>query len=175
MEVMSVPAANTQPTMQAAGQPAIRQVPSESMDSTKTIIDNLTTAVLLLGTDLRLLAMNPAAEELLDVSANQVLGTSAERLLPETTLFTAALGRAATSGAPFTEREMHLTLPAQTITVDCSVTPIGESRDSALQAQPEYVGPNRQTRLVEEGSREVPLANSHPARDVRRQVVPDST
>ena len=101
------------------------------MDSTKTIIDNLTTAVLLIGTDLRVLAMNPAAEELLDVSANQVLGTSAERLLPETALFAAALGRAVTSGAPFTEREMRLTLPAQTITVDCSVTPIGESRDDA--------------------------------------------
>ncbi|MCK5363614.1 MAG: PAS domain-containing protein [Gammaproteobacteria bacterium] len=128
---MSVPAANTQPARQPAGQPAIRQVQSEPVDSTKTIIDNLTTAVLLIGTDLRVLAMNPAAEELLDVSANQVLGTSAERLLPETALFAAALGRAVTSGAPFTEREMRLTLPAQTITVDCSVTPIGESRDDA--------------------------------------------
>jgi len=101
------------------------------VDSAKAIIDNLTTAVLLLGTDLRVLAMNPAAEELLDVSANQVLGTSAERLFPETALFAAALARAAASGAPFTEREMQLALPAQTISVDCSVTPIGESRGVA--------------------------------------------
>jgi two-component system nitrogen regulation sensor histidine kinase GlnL len=100
------------------------------VDSSKAIIDNLTTAVLLLGTDLRVLAINPAAEELLDVSANQVLDTSAEGLFPETALFGAALARAATSGAPFTEREMSLALGSQTIRVDCSVTPIGEGRDA---------------------------------------------
>ena len=116
------------------------------MDSTKAIIDNLTTAVLLLGTDLRLLAMNPAAEELLDVSANQVLGTSAERLLPETALFAAALARAATSGAPFTEREMRLALTAQTIIVDCSVTPIGESH-SEVRLLVELVQVDRRRRI----------------------------
>ncbi len=142
---MSVPAANTQP----ARQPASGQVQSEPVDSTKAIIDNLTTAVLLLGTDLRLLAMNPAAEELLDVSANQVLGTSAERLLPETALFVAALARAATSGAPFTEREMRLALPAQTITVDCSVTPIGESRGE-VRLLVELVQVDRHRRITRE-------------------------
>lgn len=101
------------------------------MDSTKAIIDNLTTAVLLLDTDLRVLAMNPAAEELLDVSANQVLGTNAERLFPETALFAAALARAAASAAPFTEREMRLAVASQTVLVDCSVTPIGENREVA--------------------------------------------
>ena len=110
----------------ATRQPLEGRLQSEPVDSTKTIIDNLTTAVLLLGADLRLIAMNPAAEELLDVSANQVLGSSAERLLPETALFTAALARAAVSGAPFTEREMRLALPAHTITVDCSVSSVGE-------------------------------------------------
>jgi len=107
-------------------QPASRPAQSESVDSSKAIIDNLSTAVLLLGTDLRVLAMNPAAEELLDVSANQVLGSSAERLFPETEVFATALARAAASGAPFTEREMRLDLGAQTINLDCSVTPIGE-------------------------------------------------
>jgi two-component system nitrogen regulation sensor histidine kinase GlnL len=127
MEVMSVAAANTQP----ARRPAIGEVRSEPVDSAKAIIDNLTTAVLLLGTDRRLLAMNPAAEELLEVSANQVLGTSAEQLLAESALFADALDRASSSGAAFTEREMRLALPAQTISVDCSVTPIGESRGEA--------------------------------------------
>lgn len=119
---MSVPAARTEPYRRSAPRPA-ESVP---VDSSRTIIDNLTTAVLLLDTDLRLVAMNPAAEELLDVSANQVLGSSAERLLPETALFAAALARAAASGAPFTEREMRLEFAAHTVTVDCSVTPIGE-------------------------------------------------
>ncbi len=116
--------------------PATRQsvegrLQSEPVDSTKAIIDNLTTAVLLLAADLRLIAMNPAAEELLDVSANQVLGSSAERLLPESALFAAALARAAVNGAPFTEREMRLTLPAHTITVDCSVSTVGEGSGEA--------------------------------------------
>lgn len=116
------------------------------MDSSRTIIDNLTTAVLLLDTDLRLVAMNPAAEELLDVSANQVLGSSAERLLPETALFAAALARAAASGAPFTEREMRLELAAHTITVDCSVTPIGEG-DGEVRLLVELVQVDRHRQL----------------------------
>ncbi len=124
---MSPAAANAQP----AGRPAIGELRSESVDSAKAIIDNLTTAVLLLGADRRVLAMNPAAEELLEVSANQVLGSDAERLLADSALFAAALARATSSGAAFTEREMRLALPAQTISVDCSVTPIGESRGEA--------------------------------------------
>ena len=119
------------------------------MDSTKAIIDNLTTAVLLLGPDLRLLAMNPAAEELLDVSANQVLGTSAEGLLPETALFATALARAAISGAPFTEREMRLALPAHTVTVDCSVSPMSESGGEA-RLLVELVQADRHRRITRE-------------------------
>jgi two-component system nitrogen regulation sensor histidine kinase GlnL len=105
---------------------------SETMDSAKSVFDNLATGVLLLDAELRLLAMNPAAEELLDISAKQMLGESAERLLPETELFVAALGRAGTSGAPLTEREMRLSLPGESvITVDCSVTPIPDSGGEA--------------------------------------------
>jgi len=120
---MSVIATKTKP---AAHPVSRRPSESESVDSMQSIVDNLTTAVLLLDTDLCLLAMNPAAEELLDVSANQVLGTSAERLLPETTHFADAMARAALGRASFTERQMRLVLPAQTLTVDCSVTTIGE-------------------------------------------------
>jgi two-component system nitrogen regulation sensor histidine kinase GlnL len=119
------------------------------VDSTKAIIDNLTTAVLLLGPDLCLLAMNPAAEELLDVSANQVLGTSAEGLLSETALFAAALARAAINGAPFTEREMRLALPTHTITVDCSVSPVSESGGEA-RLLVELVQVDRHRRITRE-------------------------
>ena len=139
---MSLAAANPQPVATTVA----RRRQSEPVDSTKAIIDNLTTAVLLLDTDLRLLAMNPAAEELLDVSANQLLGTSVERLLPETALFDAALARAAASGARFTEREMRLALGAQTITVDCSVTPIGE-RCGELQLLVELVRVDRHRQM----------------------------
>ena len=149
LDGMPLPVANTQPAKQPTRRPAIRQVHSELVDSTKAIIDNLTTAVLLLGPDLCLLAMNPAAEELLDVSANQVLGTSAEGLFPETALFAAALARAAISGAPFTEREMRLALPAHTITVDCSVSPMSESGGEA-RLLVELVQADRHRRITRE-------------------------
>ena len=118
--------ANTHPTNQAFA----RRVRVEPLETAKSIVDNLTTGVLLLDAELRLLAMNAAAEELLDVSANQMLGTAADRLLPETELLVAALARAVSSGAPLTEREMPLQLAGEnTITVDCSVTPLGEAED----------------------------------------------
>ena len=95
METVCAAAFNPQPETRPAGKSAVRPAESESVDRARTIIDNLTTAVLLLGTDLRVLAMNPAAEELFEVSANQVLGTSVERLFAETASFATALGRAA--------------------------------------------------------------------------------
>ncbi len=139
---MALSAASTR----SGTRPAFGRLQSEPVDRTQAIIDNLSTAVLLLDTDLTLLAMNPAAEELLDVSANQVLGTSAERLLPNTALFTAALARAAASAAPFTEREMRLDLATQTITVDCSVTPIGDDA-GALRLIVELVQLDRHRQL----------------------------
>lgn len=102
------------------------------MESAKAIVDNLTTAVLLLGPDGRLLVVNPAAEELLDVSANQVMGASLEAVIPEPGPLAAALSRASATGAPFTEREMPLELPAQSITVDCTVTPITDGEACLL-------------------------------------------
>jgi two-component system nitrogen regulation sensor histidine kinase GlnL len=143
---MSVSAALTRPARPARWS-AASQFQNESVDNTKAIIDNLTTAVLLLGTDLRVLTVNPAAEELLDVSANQVIGSSVEGLLPESALFAAALTRATTSGAPFSEREMHLELPTQTITVDCSVTPIGDGEARLLL---ELVQVDRHRRITRE-------------------------
>lgn len=146
---MSVIAANTQPGARPASR---RHTESQSVDSIQAILDNLTTAVLLLDTDLRLLAMNPAAEELLDVSANQVLGASAERLLPDTAQFAGALARAAVSRAPFTEREMRLALPAHTLTVDCSVTPFGEEGDDVrLLVELVQVDRHRQWSREEQG------------------------
>lgn len=126
------------------------QGPAEAMHNAKAVFDNLTTGVLLLDAELRLLAMNPAAEELLDVSAKQVLGESVERLLPETEVFVAALGRARTRGAPLTEREMRLSLPGESIiTVDCSVTPMPEG-DGAARLLVELVQVDRHRQMSRE-------------------------
>ena len=115
-----------------------RGVPSPRMQSRPlyedaSIVDNLTTGVLLLDAGLRLVAINPAAEELLDVSANQVIGMRAERLLPDARVFAAVLARVAASGEPVTEREMRLRMNGDTtVTVDCSVTPLEDAADARL-------------------------------------------
>ncbi len=91
------------------------------------IVDNLTTAVLVLDTELCIHSLNPAAEALLDVSANQVRGMDLRHLLPEAKVFAEALLRIAASGYPLTERDMQLVLPnATVITVDCVMTPVTE-------------------------------------------------
>ena len=46
------------PTGPSTRRPEARPAQGEPVDSSTAIIDNLTTAVLLLGTDLRVLAMN---------------------------------------------------------------------------------------------------------------------
>ncbi len=92
------------------------------------IVDNLTTAVLVLDAGLRVHSLNPAAEALLDVSANQVRGMDLRQLLPEAEVLAAALARLTASGYPLTERDMQLVLPnTQVITVDCVMTPVNES------------------------------------------------
>lgn len=91
------------------------------------IVDNLTTAVLVLDRGLRLLSLNPAAEALLDVSAKQVRGVQLRQLLPAAEMLEAALLRVVESGHPLTERDMHLVLAgASPITVDCVITPVSE-------------------------------------------------
>lgn len=91
------------------------------------IVDNLTTAVLVLDRELRLLSLNPAAEALLDVSAKQVRGAGLRQLLPDADIFEAALVRVVESGHPLTERDMQLTLTGSPpITVDCVITPVSE-------------------------------------------------
>lgn len=91
------------------------------------IVDNLTTAVLVLDRDLRLLSLNPAAEALLDVSAKQVRGVRLRRLLPAAKIFEAALSRVVESGHPLTERDMQLALTGSPpIIVDCVITPVSE-------------------------------------------------
>jgi two-component system nitrogen regulation sensor histidine kinase GlnL len=89
------------------------------------ILDNLTTAVVLLGEDLRLRYMNPAAEELFDISVGRMLGRPVEDLFWNAELTPETLRQALRSGHPFTDRELGLELPGRRqVTVGCTVTPL---------------------------------------------------
>ena len=91
----------------------------------RLLLDNLTTATLLLNADLRLEYMNPAAEMLLAISGQRSHGQFISELFTESTEALHSLRQAVEQAHPFTKREAMLTsLTGQTLTVDYAVTPI---------------------------------------------------
>jgi two-component system, NtrC family, nitrogen regulation sensor histidine kinase GlnL len=103
------------------------------------VVENLTTAVVLLDANLRLAYINPAAEMLLALSARQARGMALQELVPRAPGLEQGLQRALASGQGYTERELQLTLPnGHTATVDCTVSPWaegGEPRGLLLELQ----------------------------------------
>jgi two-component system nitrogen regulation sensor histidine kinase GlnL len=94
-----------------------------------SILDNLTTAIIVTDTALRLRYLNPAAEALLESSGSRHLGeplhllfnTDDNHLLPQA------------EPNAFTQRESVLTLPSgHTLTVDYAVTPIQSNKEALL-------------------------------------------
>ena len=91
----------------------------------RLLLDNLTTATLLLNGELRLEYMNPAAEMLLAVSGQRSHGQFISELFTESSEALNSLRQAVEQAHPFTKREAQLTSPTgQSITVDYAVTPI---------------------------------------------------
>jgi two-component system, NtrC family, nitrogen regulation sensor histidine kinase GlnL len=92
----------------------------------QTVLDHLSTAVMLFAADLRLKYLNPAAEMLFQFSARHVVGLSAASVLPCPDInVERRLGEALRSRHPFTERELNVTrLDGRTITVNCTILPL---------------------------------------------------
>lgn len=117
----------------------------------RRIIENLTTGVLLFDAERRLVSINAAAEALLAVSGNQVRGLDAERLLHGTDVEGEALGAVLERGLAFTQRELQLRRPnGHAITVDCTVTPLGEPAAQAGWLLFELVPVDRQRQIERE-------------------------
>ena len=91
----------------------------------RLLLDNLTTATLLLNDDLRLEYMNPAAEMLLAVSGQRSHGQFISELFTESSEALSALRQAVQHAHPFNKREAVLTsVSGQALTVDYAVTPV---------------------------------------------------
>jgi two-component system, NtrC family, nitrogen regulation sensor histidine kinase GlnL len=91
----------------------------------RLLLDNLTTATLLLNDDLRLEYMNPAAEMLLAVSGQRSHGQFISELFTESSEALSALRQAVQQAHPFNKREAVVTsVSGQTLTVDYAVTPV---------------------------------------------------
>lgn len=99
----------------------------------RLLIENLTTATLLLNARLRLEYMNPAAEMLLAISGQRSHGQFISELFTESPEALAALRQAVAEAHPFTKREATLTsATGQTLTVDYAVTPILSAQETWL-------------------------------------------
>ncbi|MBA1241284.1 nitrogen regulation protein NR(II) [Pseudomonas japonica] len=91
----------------------------------RLLLDNLTTATILLNAELRLEYMNPAAEMLLAISGQRSHGQFISELFTESAEALNSLRQAVEQAHPFTKREAMLTaMTGQTLTVDYAVTPI---------------------------------------------------
>ncbi|MFZ5593317.1 MAG: nitrogen regulation protein NR(II) [Pseudomonadota bacterium] len=115
----------------------------------RRIIDGLTTAVLVFDDALRLIYVNPAGEMVFEVSARRLHGLPVQDLLPGAALVVDAMRHALESGAPFTEHELHLTLPGgRKISVGMTITPLAEEQGGELLV--ELVQVDRQMRITRE-------------------------
>jgi two-component system nitrogen regulation sensor histidine kinase GlnL len=106
----------------------------ESNKIERRVLDNISSALLLLNADLKLTYANTAAEEMLDVSSKHILGRKIDALIHlSSALNTEHLQRVIDSNMVFTDRELRLVLlNMREITVDCTVTPLSEEGGEVL-------------------------------------------
>src|SRR5690606_18657393 len=94
----------------------------------RQILDNLTTAVVLLDGSLRVSYMNPAAEMLLEVSGQRVQGHRISSQFSDAVESRESLRDSISKDHPLTKREDQVNLSnGQCLMVDYSVTPVQAS------------------------------------------------
>lgn len=127
------------------------------------LLDNLSTAVLVLGSALQPLYLNPAAEDILGVGMGRIRDIAHIRELINDEDTVELLESTLASGNPFTQRKAELLLAdLRCITVDYTVTPIVWQRSAALLVELQNL--DRLLRI----SREEALLS---ARDTSRNLV----
>jgi two-component system nitrogen regulation sensor histidine kinase GlnL len=92
-----------------------------------SLLEVLNTAVLLLDDELNLIYLNPAAENLFEISRRQVIGHSWAEVIRTEQPTVERMLEALLAQHPFTERELELvTATGHRITVDRTVTPLSK-------------------------------------------------
>jgi two-component system nitrogen regulation sensor histidine kinase GlnL len=99
----------------------------------ESIVENLTTAVVVADAALRVRAVNPAGEILFELSAKQMVGQPLERLWPQTAPLAGLFADILQSAHSFTRRGLPLPLPGREVLVDVTATAILPSSESGLQ------------------------------------------
>ncbi|MBS3805062.1 MAG: nitrogen regulation protein NR(II) [Oleiphilaceae bacterium] len=104
----------------------------------KNILDNLTTAILVLSPELAIRYLNPSAESLLETSLGRIRNLTVGSLFVDSKRALESLHATARTGHAFTRREAELTLQSGSrLVVDYSVSAMGNGRgDILLEIQP---------------------------------------
>jgi len=115
----------------------------------KRIVDNLSSTVMLLDPALRIEYLNPAGENLFELSSRKAVGGALTALFRPDEALQQALVRAQADGQSFTGREMQLDNDlGERLTVDISVTPLAGDADCFLLV--EIVRVDRHLRIARE-------------------------
>ncbi|MGD8175769.1 nitrogen regulation protein NR(II) [Marinimicrobium sp. ARAG 43.8] len=106
-------------------------------DLHKPLLDSLSTAIILVDDELRLRHMNPSAEALLAVSCERTLGEPITQFFYESAETPKQLLAAADQSNHYTKRHAEWQLlGGGQITVDYTVTPLGEDPGLVIEVQP---------------------------------------
>lgn len=134
-------------------------------DLTRSVLENLSTAVVLLNGELCVEYMNPSSEMLFAMSLHKGAGLPWASLVLKPDSFPARMREALQSGHPFTEREFVMVLAnGSALTIDCSVTPLNETHgEPAILV--EILNLDRHLRISKE---ENLISQHHAARQVIR-------
>ena len=102
----------------------------------RSVLESLSTAVVVLDPRMRVLAANPAAEELLDLSAKQAEGQALAALLPRADAYAWLIQRVMHDGDALTERDLWIELNGErAVNVDCTVTPLPDTGSAAVMIE----------------------------------------
>jgi len=116
----------------------------------QNILDNLSTAVVLLADDMRIKYINPACENLLQVSSKQATGTPLEKVIHVDEAFKKRLFNAIDDLQPISEYESSIVLPdKRKLMIDYVLTPLPLA-DNTTQLMLEMAHMDRHIRITRE-------------------------
>jgi len=93
----------------------------------KQLLDNLSTALLVIEPDLQVSFISPAAQALLELSESRTLGSGLQDLFPGQAQLLEGVDAVARSHTPFTHRGIVIKLASGLeVSVDCTVTPLAQ-------------------------------------------------
>lgn len=125
---------------------------TSEFNSSQTIVDNLHSAVIVIGENLQIMCINPAAELLFHISNNRAVKKNIRQLIINEHEFYDRLERSLISSHPYTVYESQLRLHhQQIIDVDYSVSPI-QDQDKGKFLLLEFIRLKTQHKLSHEES-----------------------